>query len=64
MNVVVVVCKNCNRTATKELKWIKTFSTDTEETEVLLCVCGGREWVFRERNTTVVTPETLVISKG
>lgn len=61
MKVVCVSCKKCGRLATKDLKWV---AADNGTEEILLCVCGGKEWEFVRRDSSGLLPNILVINNA
>jgi hypothetical protein len=61
--VICVKCKECQRLATTNMKWITVTKTDQDEKKELYCICGGKEWIFVEMATNMIGPEVLVINK-
>lgn len=58
--VICVKCDECGRLGTKDMKWIKQ---DDGKEEVLLCVCGNRQWKFVEKAVDFITSDVLVVNR-
>lgn len=57
--VICMKCDECGRLGTKNMTWIKA----NEKEEVLLCLCGNRQWKFVEKSVNEVTPDVLVMNR-
>ena len=61
--VTCLKCDECGMIATKDLEWHKTISGGAAE-EVLICICGNRQWKFVEKHESFIGPNVLVINRS
>jgi hypothetical protein len=68
MTVTCIKCKKCGTYGRKDMKWETITPTTTAESqsleEVLVCDCGGKEWLFVNKNGSKIGPEILVVNNS
>jgi len=60
--VTILRCDSCQRIGKQGMQWVTVKTVKGEQTQVLECECGSRNWKFEELDVVLCKPNYFVLN--